>query len=64
MLGAFPDFIPGPFQPALNTSAMRFMENLVVLCAFRVGEVADRTCAQDGRIDGEVELDQGLLFGV
>lgn len=53
-------FITSPLHTPLDPCAMGIMQSLILRCALGVSKIAERTCAKDGGIEGEVELDESL----
>jgi hypothetical protein len=63
---AMPDAIPllfaAPLHTLAHTGAVRTMQPLIFRGALDVREIAQRACAQDGLVDGEMELSERLLW--
>lgn len=53
-------FITSPLHTPLDPCAMGIMQSLILRCALGVSKIAERTCAKDGGIEGEVELSESL----
>lgn len=61
---AFSFFFLSPLHPPLDSGAMRSMQALVIGCAPRVCQRAKGTGAQDGGVQGKMQLCQLLLGAV